>query len=182
MKILVTLWLHGSFCLSNFVYLYILTLSRHWHAKRWRGFVEHQSGRSWLVIVKMLITLVPHGIFCSKFAYLYILTLSGHWYTARMPTSLVWVLSVFCFFRFLWLLFILLIISRTQYNVYWVRDYIRVYVMANVYVNLTHRRYAPKRPWISVCNKFDFFKHLVSLVTGPAYTSLYNNTLLNFIS
>ena len=30
--------------------------------------------------MKMLITLVPHGIFCSNFVYLCILTLSSHWY------------------------------------------------------------------------------------------------------
>ena len=28
----------------------------------------------------MVITLVPHGIFCSNFVYLCILTLSSHWY------------------------------------------------------------------------------------------------------
>ena len=30
---------------SNFVYLCILTLSSHCHAKRWRGFVEHHFGQ-----------------------------------------------------------------------------------------------------------------------------------------
>ena len=36
------------------------------------------AGRA--LLVKMLITLVPHGIFCSNFVYLCILTLSSHWY------------------------------------------------------------------------------------------------------
>ena len=31
-------------------------------------------------LVKMLITLVPHGIFCSNFVYLCIVTLSSHLY------------------------------------------------------------------------------------------------------
>ena len=31
------------------------------------------------LLVKMLITLEPYGIFGSKFAYLFILTLSNHW-------------------------------------------------------------------------------------------------------
>ena len=31
-------------------------------------------------LVKMLITLEPHGIFVSNFVYLCILTLSSHWY------------------------------------------------------------------------------------------------------
>ena len=35
------------------------------------------------LLVKMLITLVPHGIFCSIFVYLCILTLSSHWYAKR---------------------------------------------------------------------------------------------------
>ena len=34
-------------------------------------------------LVKMLITLESHDIFCSNFAYLYNLTLSGIWYTKR---------------------------------------------------------------------------------------------------
>ena len=34
-------------------------------------------------LVKMLITLEPHGIFRSHFAYFYILTLSGHCYAKR---------------------------------------------------------------------------------------------------
>ena len=36
------------------------------------------AGRA--VLVKMLITFEPHGIFGSNFAYLCILTLSSHWY------------------------------------------------------------------------------------------------------
>ena len=32
------------------------------------------------LLVKMLTTLEPHGIFGSNFAYLFILTLSRHWY------------------------------------------------------------------------------------------------------
>ena len=40
---LITLESHGIVW-SNFAYLYILTLSRHWYAKRWWGFAEHQSG------------------------------------------------------------------------------------------------------------------------------------------
>ena len=32
------------------------------------------------LLVKMLITLEPHGIFGSNFVYLSILTLSSHWY------------------------------------------------------------------------------------------------------
>ena len=39
---------HGIF-VSNFAYLYSLTLYKLWYAKRWRGFAEHQSGQSWSV-------------------------------------------------------------------------------------------------------------------------------------
>ena len=39
------------------------------------------AGRA--LLVKMLITLVPHGIFCSNFVYLCILTMSSHWYEKR---------------------------------------------------------------------------------------------------
>ena len=39
-------------------------------------FAELQSGR--VHIVKMLITLEPHGIFGPNYEYLYILTLSRH--------------------------------------------------------------------------------------------------------
>ena len=35
------------------------------------------------LLVKILITLEPHGIFRSKFAYFCILTLYGHWYAKR---------------------------------------------------------------------------------------------------
>ena len=35
------------------------------------------------LLVKMLITLQPHGIFVSNFVYLCILTLSSHWYANR---------------------------------------------------------------------------------------------------
>ena len=35
------------------------------------------------LLVKMLITFEPHGIFGSNFVYLYNLTLSGHWYEKR---------------------------------------------------------------------------------------------------
>ena len=35
------------------------------------------------LLVKMLITLEPHGIFGSNFVYLCILTLSSHWYETR---------------------------------------------------------------------------------------------------
>ena len=31
---------------TDLAYLYILTLSRHWFAKRWRGVAEHHSGKS----------------------------------------------------------------------------------------------------------------------------------------
>ena len=34
-------------------------------------------------LVKMLITLEPHGIFGSNFVYVCILTLSSHWYEKR---------------------------------------------------------------------------------------------------
>ena len=47
-KMLITLEPHGIFC-SNFAYLYILTLSGHWYAKRGRGFTEHPSSRPWSV-------------------------------------------------------------------------------------------------------------------------------------
>ena len=43
-KMLITLEPYGISA-SNFVYLCILTLSSHCHAKRWRGFVEHHFGR-----------------------------------------------------------------------------------------------------------------------------------------
>ena len=36
------------------------------------------AGRA--LLVKMLITLKPHGIFASNFVYLCIITLSSHWY------------------------------------------------------------------------------------------------------
>ena len=39
------------------------------------------AGRA--LLVKMLITLEPHGIFGSNFVYLCILTLSSHWYEKR---------------------------------------------------------------------------------------------------
>ena len=39
------------------------------------------AGRA--LLVKMLITLKPHGIFGSNFVYLCILTLSSHWYEKR---------------------------------------------------------------------------------------------------
>ena len=35
------------------------------------------------LLVKLLITLEPHGIFCSNFVYSCILTLSSHWYEKR---------------------------------------------------------------------------------------------------
>ena len=35
-------------------------------------------------LVKILITLEPHGIFGSNFVHLYILTLSSHWYDANL--------------------------------------------------------------------------------------------------
>ena len=35
--------------LLNIAYLYILTLSRLWYAKRYRGFTKYQSGWSWSV-------------------------------------------------------------------------------------------------------------------------------------
>ena len=44
-KMLITLEFRGIFA-SNFVYLCILTLSSHCHAKRWRGFVKHHFGWS----------------------------------------------------------------------------------------------------------------------------------------
>ena len=39
------------------------------------------------LLVKMLITLEPHGIFCSNFAYFCILTLFSHWYEKGEETS-----------------------------------------------------------------------------------------------
>ena len=35
------------------------------------------------LLVKMLITLEPHGIFGSNFVYLCIFTLASHWYEKR---------------------------------------------------------------------------------------------------
>ena len=62
------------------------TLSNHRHALQ--PFLKDEAllsinpaGRA--QVVKMLITLEPHGIFDSNFAYLYILTLSRHWYAKR---------------------------------------------------------------------------------------------------
>ena len=49
--------------------------------------------------VKMLITLEPLGVFCTKFAYLYILTLSCHRYAkqeqgfAEHPSGRSWLVS-----------------------------------------------------------------------------------------
>ena len=70
-KMLIALEPHDIFW-SNFAYLYISTLSRHWYAKRGRGFAEQQSSWSWLVS-KMLITLEPHDKLWSNFTCLYIL-------------------------------------------------------------------------------------------------------------
>ena len=71
----------------NFANLYILTLSRHWYAKQWRGLPSiSRAGHGQLV--KMLTTLEPHSIFWSNFAYLYILTLSGHLYAMGMKLCL----------------------------------------------------------------------------------------------
>ena len=43
-----------------------------------RGYTKHHlAGRA--ILVKMLITLEPDGIFCSNVVRLYILTLSRHW-------------------------------------------------------------------------------------------------------
>ena len=39
------------------------------------------------LLVKMLITVEPHCIFCSNFVYLCILTLSSHWYLNVEPSS-----------------------------------------------------------------------------------------------
>ena len=39
------------------------------------------AGRA--LLVKMLITFEPHGIFGSNFVFLCNLTLSGHWYAKR---------------------------------------------------------------------------------------------------
>ena len=36
-----------------------------------------------VLLVKMVITLEPHGIFASNFVQLCILTLSSHWYEKR---------------------------------------------------------------------------------------------------
>ena len=44
-KMLTTLEPHGIFR-SNIAYLFSLTLSRHWYAKRQQGFVEHLFGQS----------------------------------------------------------------------------------------------------------------------------------------
>ena len=44
-KMFITLVQHDIFC-SNFVYLWILTLSSHWYEKMWWGFTEHHFGRS----------------------------------------------------------------------------------------------------------------------------------------
>ena len=41
---------------------------------------EHRFWPIKLFLVKMLFTLVPHSIFCSKFVYLCILTLPSNWY------------------------------------------------------------------------------------------------------
>ena len=41
-QMLITLESHGIF-LSNFAYLYILTLTIHWYAKQWQDFAERQS-------------------------------------------------------------------------------------------------------------------------------------------
>ena len=47
-----------------------------------RGFAEHQL-KIWDQLVKMLITLVPRGIFTSNFVYLCTLTLSSHCHANR---------------------------------------------------------------------------------------------------
>ena len=44
------------------------------------------AGRA--LLVKMLITFEPHGIFGSNFVYLCILTLSSHWYEKKNVTRL----------------------------------------------------------------------------------------------
>ena len=50
--------------------------------KMWRDFTEHHFGRRAL-LVKMLVTLEPCGIFASNFVYLCILTLSSHCHAVR---------------------------------------------------------------------------------------------------
>ena len=45
MKIIKTFEPNGL-CGSNFAYLFILILSSHWYAKRWRGFAEDYFGQS----------------------------------------------------------------------------------------------------------------------------------------
>ena len=68
MKMFISLVSHSIFC-SNFVYLYVLTLSSHWYEK-----CDEDSpsiilaGRA--VLVNMLITLEQDGISGSNFVYL----------------------------------------------------------------------------------------------------------------
>ena len=42
-KMLINIEPHGI-SISNFAYLFILTLSKNWYAKRLRGFAEHHFG------------------------------------------------------------------------------------------------------------------------------------------
>ena len=70
MKMLITLEPHGIFG-SNFVYLCILVLSRHWNDGMKKCNESSPSiilaGRA--LLVKMLITFEPHAIFGSNFVY-----------------------------------------------------------------------------------------------------------------
>ena len=72
---------HGIFG-SNFVYLciytytYFLTLSSRWYEKKCDEASLSIILAGQALLVKMLITLEPHGIFGSKFVYLQVLAFS----------------------------------------------------------------------------------------------------------
>ena len=81
-KMLITLEPYSIFG-SNFVYLCIVTLSRHWYKKGDEASLSIiLAGRA--LLVKMLITLEPHRLFGSSFVYLCILTLSSQWYKKKV--------------------------------------------------------------------------------------------------
>ena len=73
--------------LVKILYTYVFY---HFHATGMQN--GHEASTSTILagqalLVKMLITLEPHGIFGSNFVYLCILTLSSHWYEKRRRGS-----------------------------------------------------------------------------------------------
>ena len=89
-KMLITLEPHSIFG-SNFAYLFIFTFSRHWYAKRWRGFVSvdrghlvkmliNKSWTAWYILIKLYLPIqfnIVEKLVCKMFSDLYRLVLYG---------------------------------------------------------------------------------------------------------